>query len=67
MRKKRYKEIMDRLERIESELLVVHDHMNDCAKNSCGKRAPDKTASELMQEGIDSIMGYQWPPKKGGN
>lgn len=24
-------------------------------------------ASELLQEGIDSIMGFQWPPIKGGN
>lgn len=62
MRKKQYKEIMERLERIEKTLLAVHDHMNDCAKFSC-----EKSASELMQEGIDSIMGYQWPPKKGGN
>lgn len=25
------------------------------------------SASALLQEGIDNIMGYQWPPKKGGN
>lgn len=67
MRKKQYKEIMERLDRIEETLLAVHDHMNDCAKASCGKPALDKTASELMQEGIDNIMGFQWPPKKGGN
>lgn len=24
-------------------------------------------ASTLLQEGIDSIMGFQWPPKNGGN
>lgn len=23
-------------------------------------------ASRMMQEGIDSIMGYQWPPKREG-
>lgn len=23
--------------------------------------------SSKMQAGIDSIMGYQWPPAKGGN
>lgn len=23
-------------------------------------------ASRLMQEGIDNIMGYQWPPKREG-
>lgn len=27
------------------------------------KMTPDK----LLQQGIDSIMGYQWPPAKGGN
>ncbi len=25
-----------------------------------------QTASRLMQEGIDNIMAYQWPPAKGG-
>lgn len=62
MRKKQYKEFIKRLDRIEATLLAVHEHMNECAKFSC-----DKSASELMQEGIDNIMGYQWPPKKGGN
>ena len=64
MRKKQYKEIMDRLECIEKTLLSVHDHMNDCARF---KMSEEKDASELMQEGIDNILGYQWPKKKGGN
>lgn len=64
MRKKQYNEILKRLDRIEQTLLVVHEHMNECAK--CNMPA-EKGASELMQEGIDNILGYQWPPKKGGN
>lgn len=64
MRKKQYKEIMDRLDRIEETLLAVHDHMNDCAKF---KISEERDQSELVQEGIDNIMGFQWPPKKGGN
>lgn len=64
MRKKQYKELLKRLDRIEQTLLAVHDHMNDCAKF---KVSHDKGASELMQEGIDNILGFQWPPKKGGN
>lgn len=27
------------------------------------KMTPDK----LLQQGIDSIMGYQWPPARGGD
>ncbi len=65
MRKRQWKEILLRLARIEETLLAVHDHMNDCAK--FGIACEKKGASELMQEGIDNIMGYQWPPKKGGN
>lgn len=26
-----------------------------------------ESMSSKMQAGIDSIMGYQWPPAKGGN
>jgi hypothetical protein len=62
MRKKHYEEIMDRLDRIEKTLLSVHDHMNDCAKF---KVSEGKSASELMQEGIDNILAYEWPPKRG--
>ena len=62
MRKKQYKELIKRLDRIEQTLLAVHEHMNDCAKFAC-----EKSASELIQEGIDNIMGFQWPPKGGGN
>lgn len=64
MRRKQWKELLQRLDRIENTLLAVHDHMNDCAKFTVNR---DKGASELMQEGIDNILGYQWPPKKGGN
>lgn len=28
-----------------------------------GKKSPDK----LLQEGIDNIMGYQWPPAREGD
>ncbi len=61
---KQNKEILERLEIVENALLSVHDHMNDCAKF---KVSEEKSASELMQEGIDNILGYQWPKKKGGN
>ena len=62
MRKKQYKELLERLERMEKAVIAVHDHMNDCAKF---KVSDNRSASELMQEGIDNIMGYAWPPKRG--
>lgn len=51
----RQKEILDRLQAIE-----VNGQHGDTESSV-------NSASALLQEGIDNIMGYQWPPKKGGN
>lgn len=51
----RQEEILRRLEAIEGKVV---DGDTESSVNS---------ASALLQEGIDNIMGYQWPPKKGGN
>lgn len=61
---KRQEDLHRRMEVMEKAVLSIHDHMNDCAKF----KVPDERgASELMQEGIDAIMSYEWPRKKGGN
>lgn len=78
MRKKQYERLMNALshlderqkdlhrhiEVMEKAVLSIHDHMNDCAKF---KVSDERSASELMQEGIDAILSYEWPKKKGGN
>lgn len=51
----RQKEILARLQAIE-----VNAQHGDTESSV-------NSASALLQEGIDNIMGYQWPPKKGGN
>ena len=33
--------------------------------NLCGQDDDRMSADKLLQQGIDNIMGYQWPPAKG--
>lgn len=35
--------------------------------NLCGQDDDRMTADKMLQQGIDNIMSYQWPPTKGGD
>lgn len=65
MRKKHRKEVLRRLDNIEancSSIIALLEY-----KVAAIQAEEERKQNEWLQEGIDSIMGYQWPPKKGGN
>lgn len=65
------KKILLSLYRIEDQLKAIFRVLKSIKDNSANGASPEdsteNTASALMQEGIDNIMGYQWPPKRGDN
>ena len=56
---RKIKRLEERLDALEIALLALEQ---------CVEQGQEESKqSELMQEGIDNILGYEWPPKKGGN
>lgn len=56
---RKIKRLEERLDALEIALLALEQRVEQGQEES--------KQSELMQEGIDNILGYEWPPKKGGN
>ena len=53
--------------RLEWEPPEVHVELGHAATGADPKAEEDaRQAERLLQEGIDNIMGYQWPPRREG-
>lgn len=76
MRKKRYLDLMDQMERVEllchqiiGQTAALNERLDRMEKRmDTLENAPaDGTTngSSMWAEGIDNVLGYQWPPKRG--
>ncbi len=55
---RKIKQLEERIDALEIALIALEQRVE--------QERDEVKQSELMQEGIDNILGYEWPPKKGG-
>ena len=57
---------MRKIKKLESRIEVLERTvLSLCGEIERLNEAEDSKRSELLQEGIDNIMAYEWPPKRG--
>lgn len=72
-----YKSILDQkilfadkniVEELESNVANMSIHVADLEKklSDLEQQSDEVSPGSLIQQGIDNIMGFQWPPAKGG-
>lgn len=66
--KKRIEQLERRCEELESNVTSLSLHVAELKKKCAELEQQSETVSagSLIQQGIDNIMGFQWPPAKGG-
>lgn len=55
-----------RVELLEKRESVNHIKFPEFSLENMEENEPERSASKMIQDGIDNIMGYTWPPKKDG-
>lgn len=72
MRKKQYRELTERMDKNEllchqiiGRLAALNERLSEVLDRVSSLDTEGTNNGAWMQDGIDSILGYQWPPKRG--